>query len=100
MKSRLKDDLKPTGTAERREQISAFLVSEYDGIHNASKSGKLAVIFQKAANYILGLRNLISTNGQPDFPASIACAGVMLILSVRTTLRIRITDIDILKAFY
>ena len=94
LKSKLKEDLKPAGTLERRNQISAFILSESNHFHDTSKSGEFAGVFKKAADCILNAEKVISAATQPCLPASIACAGVMLVLSVSSSLQLHTPDAD------
>jgi hypothetical protein len=88
LKFKLKEDLEPAGTPERQKQISAFIVSESMCFHETSKLGKFSSVLKKAAKCILKAEQVISTAAQPCLPASIACAGVMLVLSVSSSLRL------------
>jgi hypothetical protein len=87
LKSKLGEDLEPAGTPERQKQISAFIVSESKSFHDTSKLHKFAHVLKKAADFILKAEKIISAAAQPCLPASIACAGVMLVLSVSFSLR-------------
>ncbi|PMD29784.1 hypothetical protein L207DRAFT_444908, partial [Hyaloscypha variabilis F] len=82
LKSKLKKDLNPAGTPERQKQISAFIVSESKRFHDTSKLGKFASVLKKGADCILKAEAVISAASQPCLPASVACAGVMLVLSL------------------
>lgn len=92
LKSKLKEDLEPAGTLERRKQITAFIESESKHFHDTSKSGEFASVFKKAADCILKAEKVISAAVQPCLPASIACAGMMLVLSVSSSLQLHTTD--------
>ena len=94
LKSKLKEDLKPAGTPERRKQISAFIVSESKHSNDTSESGEFASVFKKAADCILKAEKIISAAAQPCLPASIACAGVILVLSVSSSLQLHTLDAD------
>jgi len=94
LKSKLKKDLNPAGTPERQKQISAFIMSESKGFHNTSKLGKFASVLKKGADCILKAEAVISAASQPCLPASVACAGVMLVLSVTSSLRLHTPDAD------
>jgi hypothetical protein len=85
LKSKLKD-LDSLSTPERQKQISAFIESEAESFQDASKLGTFASVLEKAAKCILKAENIISAAAQPCLPASIACAGVMLVLSVSSSL--------------
>ncbi|RDL30832.1 Uncharacterized protein BP5553_10177 [Venustampulla echinocandica] len=81
LKSKLKD-LDSSNTSEKQKQISAFIESQSKTIQDANKLGKFTSVLKKAADYILKAEKVISTAAQPCLPASIACAGVMLVLSL------------------
>ncbi|OCK76743.1 hypothetical protein K432DRAFT_305689, partial [Lepidopterella palustris CBS 459.81] len=89
LKSKLKEDLEPAGTRERQKQIYDFITSEFNSFHGTSQSGtfssvlrKAASCVKKAADCVLKAENVISAAAQPCLPASIACAGVMLVVSL------------------
>jgi hypothetical protein len=86
LKSKLKEDLEPAGTPERQKQLSVFILSESKSFRDPDKSAKFASVLMKAANCILKAEKVFSAASQPFLPASIACAGVMLILSVSSSL--------------
>jgi hypothetical protein len=92
LKSKLKKDLNPAGPPERQKQISAFIVSESKGFHDTSKLGKFASVLKKGADCILKAEAVISAASQPCLPASVACAGVMLVLSVSSSLPLHTPD--------
>jgi hypothetical protein len=94
LKFKLREDLEPAGTPERQKQISAFIVSESKSFHDTSKLGRFANVLKKAADCILKAEKVISTAALPCLPASIACAGVMLVLSVRFSLRLHTPNSD------
>jgi hypothetical protein len=94
LKSKLKEDLEPAGTPERQKQISEFIESESKSFHDTSKLGDFASVLKKAANCTLKAQKVISAAAQPCLPASIACAGVMLVLSVSPSLWLHTPDID------
>ena len=81
LKSKLKN-LDSFSTPERQKQISAFIESKSESFQDASKLDTFASVLKKAANCILKAEKAISAAAQPCLPASIVCAGVMLVLSV------------------
>ena len=95
LKSKLEKGLEPAGTRERRKQISAFIESESKRYQDTSKLGTFSSVLKKAADCILKAEKVISTAAQPCLPASIACAGVMLILSASSSLRLYTPDADV-----
>jgi hypothetical protein len=94
LRIKLREDLEPAGTPERQKQISAFIVSESKSFHDTRKLCKFANVLKKAADYILKAEKVISAAAQPCLPASIACAGVMLVLSVSFSMRLHMPDAD------
>lgn len=85
MDAKLKN-LNSVSTPERQKQISDFIESESQTLQDANKSGTFASVLKKAATYILKAEKIISSAAEPCLPASIACAGVMLVLSVSSPL--------------
>ena len=57
-------------------------------------------MLKKAADCILKAEKVISAAAQPCLPASIACAGVMLVLSVSSLLLLYASDSDAQIALY
>jgi hypothetical protein len=100
LKSKLKKDVNPAGTPDRQEQISAFIMSESEGFNDTSKLGKFASVLKKGANCILKAEAVISAASQPCLPASVACAGMMLVLSVSSSLPLHTPDADAQIALY
>lgn len=98
LKSKLKKDLEPAGTHGRQKQISAFIVSESKRIHDSNKLGTFGSVLKKAANCVLKAQKVISAAAQPCLPASIACAGVMLVLSVSSSMRPHTPSADAQRA--
>jgi hypothetical protein len=94
LKSKLKKDLEPAGTPQRQKQISSFIVSESKSIHDTNKLGTFGSVLKKAADCVLKAEKVISAAAQPCLPASIACAGVMLVLSVSSSMRLHTPDAD------
>lgn len=95
LKSKLKNDLEPSGTRGRQKQISAFIISESNSFHGTNKLGTFGTVLKKAADCVLKVEKVISTAAQPCLPASIACAGMMLVLSVNSSLRLYTPDVDV-----
>ncbi|KAH6714372.1 hypothetical protein BKA61DRAFT_517572, partial [Leptodontidium sp. MPI-SDFR-AT-0119] len=83
LKSKL-NDFDSSNTSERQKQISAFIESESKIFEDASKLGPFASVLKKGAGCILKAEKVISAAAQPCLPASVACAGVMLVLSLYT----------------
>lgn len=79
-------NLEPAGTLERKEQICTFIVSESKRLSDSSKLGRFGKVFQQASKWVTATKDVITTAAAPCLPASIACAGVMLILSVSWSL--------------
>jgi len=79
-------DCSSTPDKQKQKQISAFIDSEARSFHDAGKLGTFANVLKKAADCILKAEKVISAATQPCLPASIACAGVMLVLSVSSPL--------------
>jgi hypothetical protein len=95
LNSKLKD-LETSGNTERQtqKQVSTFIVSVSESFRDTSKLGTFASVLKKAADCILMAEKVISAAAQPCLPASIACAGVMLVLSVSSSLRLYAPDAD------
>jgi hypothetical protein len=82
LKSKLNGDLEPAGTPERQKQISAFIVSESKSFQNTNNSGGISQVLKQASSFIVASKDVVTAASAPCLPASIACAGMMLILSV------------------
>lgn len=93
LKSKLKN-LDSFSTPERQKQISAFIESKSESFQDASKLDTFASVLKKAANCILKAEKAISAAAQPCLPASIVCAGVMLVLSVSSLWLLHAPDTD------
>jgi hypothetical protein len=81
--------LKPVRTMERREQFLGFLSSEIEKLNEADIetrlrkcSNKAKRFFKSAFGCIIASKNIIATAATPCLPASVACTGVMVLLSV------------------
>lgn len=99
LKSKVKD-LDSSSTPKMLKQISAFIESESKRVQDTSKLGTFSSILKKAADCILKAEKVISAAAQPCLPASIACAGVMLVLSVSSLLLLYALDADAQIALY
>jgi hypothetical protein len=84
--------LEPAGTPKRKEQICTFIVSESKRLPDSSKLGRFGDVFQHASKYVIAAKDVITTAAAPCLPASIACAGVMLILSVSWSLQLQMSN--------
>jgi hypothetical protein len=85
LESKLKKDLEPTGTPDTQEQIFAFIVSESKIVRDTSSLDRFGSVLKKASQCVLKAKDVISAAAQPCLPASIACAGVILVLSVSSS---------------
>jgi len=81
--------LKPVGTLERREQFLGFLSSEIEKLDTTDCetrlrkcSNKAKRFFKSARGCILASKDIIAAAATPCLPASVACAGVTVLLSV------------------
>jgi hypothetical protein len=99
LKSKLKD-LDSSDTFERQKQISAFIESESNTFQDTRRLGKSASVLKKAADCIVKAEKVISAATQPFLPASVVCAGVMLVLSVSSLLLLYALDADAQIALY
>jgi hypothetical protein len=82
--------LEPPGTDARKEQISAFLQSRIKKLKEPqdqsrwSQCGKDAkTFFKKAVGFVIATQGIMNAAAAPCLPASVACAGVTLILTVK-----------------
>lgn len=90
LEARFKTKLKPIGTLERREQFLEFLNSEIEHLNNTTKSetrlgrcsNKAKRFLRTAADSIIATKSVITAATTPCLPASVACAGVTVLLSV------------------
>jgi hypothetical protein len=87
LKSKLTEGLEPAGTPERRKQISTFIESESEKFQNTNSLGTIGQVLNRASNLIVASKNVVVAASAPCLPASIACAGIMLILSVSWTFK-------------
>jgi hypothetical protein len=81
--------LKPVGTLERREQFLGFLSSEIEKLNKTDSetrlkkcSNKAKRFFKSAVGCIIASKDIITAAATPCLPASVACAGVAVLLSV------------------
>lgn len=82
--------LKPIGTPERREQFLEFLNSEIEQLNSTTNSGtrlgrcsnKAKRFLRTAVDSIIATKGIITAATTPCLPASVACAGVTVLLSV------------------
>jgi hypothetical protein len=81
--------LKPIGTLERREQFLGFLGSEIEKLNKTDSetglkgcSNKAKRFFKSAVGCIIASKDIITAAATPCLPASAACAGVTVLLSV------------------
>lgn len=95
LKSKVKD-LDSSSTPKMLKNISIFIESESKRVQDTTFSS----ILKKAADCILKAEKVISAAAQPCLPASIACAGVMLVLSVSSLLLLYALDADAQIALY
>lgn len=81
LKSKLKDIDSPS-ILERQRQISAFIESESKKFQDTRTRGICSNVLKKASECVIKAQKVISAASQPFLPASVACAGVILVLSV------------------
>jgi hypothetical protein len=81
--------LEPIGTLERREQFLGFLSSEIEKLNKTDsetrlkpRSNKAKRFFKSAVACIIASKDIITAATTPCLPASVACAGVAVLLSV------------------
>jgi hypothetical protein len=84
LKSKLNEKLEPAGTPERKRQISAFIDSESKNIQNTNHLGVMGQVLKQAFSFMVRSMDVTAASAR-CFPASIACAGMVLILSVSWT---------------
>jgi hypothetical protein len=82
LKSKLNEDLQPAGTSARRNQLCAFIVSESKNLQDPKNSGRVSQVLKQACGFIVASKHVVTAASAPCLPASIACAGMMLICSV------------------
>ena len=85
-----KSVLKPIGTAQRRGQFLGFLNSEIENLSSKESKTQLGRCRNKAkrfleaaVNCVIATKGIITAAAAPCLPASVACAGVAVLLSVR-----------------
>jgi hypothetical protein len=95
-------NLEPAGTPERKKQICNFIDSEHKKLPDSSALGKCSSVFKKASENVVKAKDVIAAATAPCLPASIACAGVMLILTVSWSLQLRMAAayINLLCSFF
>lgn len=77
--------LEPVGTLERREQFLGFFSSEIEKLNKTRLrdcSNKAKRFFKSAVDCIIASKDIITAAATPCLPASVACAGVTVLLSV------------------
>ena len=94
------EGLDRSSTPQKLKQISSFIESESKRFQDTSKLGTFSSVLKKAVDCILRAEKIISAAAQPCLPASIACAGVMLVLSVSSLLRLYAPDANAQIALY
>ncbi|KAH6716446.1 hypothetical protein BKA61DRAFT_548460, partial [Leptodontidium sp. MPI-SDFR-AT-0119] len=84
--------LEPVGTLKRREQFLDFFSLEIEGLKKSETeelnttrlskcSNKAKRFFKSAADCIIASKDIITAAATPCLPASVACAGVAVLLS-------------------
>ena len=81
--------LKPIGTAQRRGQFLGFLNSEIEHLRSKESETQLGRcrnkykrFFKAAVGCVIDTKDVITAAATPCLPASVACAGVAVLLSV------------------
>jgi hypothetical protein len=81
--------LKDLGTLERRKQFLELLNSEIHILNNINSDSQLSGCsrkakrcFKSAVGCVVASKSIITTAASPCLPAAVACAGVMVLLSV------------------
>lgn len=88
LKDHFKSVLKPIGTAQRRGQFLGFLNSEIEHLSKASETqlgrcrNKAKPFLKAAIDCVIATKDIITAAATPCLPASVACAGVAVLLSV------------------
>jgi hypothetical protein len=89
LEDHFKSKLKPVGTLERREQFLGFLGSEIEKLNKTDSETRLRKcsnrakrFFKSAVDCIIASKDIITAAATPCLPASVACAGVSVLLSV------------------
>ena len=86
LNSKIGAKLERVGTTNRQQQICNFIDSESNTLHSSGFRGQTKCAFDQAFKYVLAAKDIINTAAAPCLPASVACAGVMLLLSVSWSL--------------
>jgi len=91
LEKRLGSKLEPSGTPERRKHILDFLHKAVDKLNSADSQTRLSKFKRKASrffkstiDFVVATQSTINTAASPCLPASVACAGVTVLLSVST----------------
>jgi hypothetical protein len=81
--------LEPPRTKARREQIIAFIQPKSEKLENAEDQNRLSQckenakgFFRIAVKFVTKTQGIINAAAAPCLPASVACAGVTLLLTV------------------
>jgi hypothetical protein len=81
--------LEPPRTKARREQIIAFIQPKSEKLENAEDQNRLSQckenakgFFRTAVKFVTKTQGIINAAAAPCLPASVACAGVTLLLTV------------------
>ncbi|OCK75793.1 hypothetical protein K432DRAFT_161465, partial [Lepidopterella palustris CBS 459.81] len=89
LKKNIGSALEPPRTKARREQINAFIKSKSKNLENAEDQNRLSQCKEEAKNFFMtAVQFMIKTQGiinaaaAPCLPASVACAGVTLLLTI------------------
>jgi hypothetical protein len=89
LEKRLGSKLEPSGTPERRKQVLHFLSKEIERFNSTDSQTRLSKFKRKAGrffkstvDFVVATQSIISTAASPCLPASAACAGVAVLLSV------------------
>lgn len=89
LKGHFKSVLKPIGTAERRGQFLGFLNSEIEHLKSNESETQLGRCRNKSKRFlkaavdcVIATKDIITAAPAPCLPASVACAGVAVLLSV------------------
>jgi hypothetical protein len=90
LEAHFKSKLEPIGSLERRQQFLGFRNSELASLSPAGTDTKLSRCSNKAKSLVKGTvstivasKDIITSATAACLPASIACTGVMVLLSVR-----------------
>jgi hypothetical protein len=91
LKTQLGSELEPSGTPERRKQILDFLEKEVERLNSTESQTRLrnfkrktSRFFNRAIRFVVGTHDIIKEATSHCLPASVACVGVVVLLSVST----------------